>query len=186
MLINSDLRGWDSEKYVSNILEKLKIEGLIKDWRQSVRKQNEDLNGIDFQICFTHKWGFRVEVPLQVKSSEQNLNEHKLRFGQDIFAVNGQSNTVENDIRKIVSKIRRAIYKENFSSRVLKYPNLTKKQANFVKEYLKDGNSTQAAKRAGYGKTYNTFKRCGAINMKKQKIKIAIEIEINKINKLVK
>jgi phage terminase small subunit len=55
---------------------------------------------------------------------------------------------------------------------------LTAKQQAFIKEYLIDLNSTQAAIRAGYSK--NTAAEIGFENLRKPHIKEAIDKEINK------
>jgi phage terminase small subunit len=55
---------------------------------------------------------------------------------------------------------------------------LTAKQQAFIKEYLIDLNSTQAAIRAGYSK--NTAAEIGFENLRKPHIKEAIDEEVNK------
>jgi phage terminase small subunit len=55
---------------------------------------------------------------------------------------------------------------------------LTAKQQAFIKEYLIDLNSTQAAIRAGYSET--TAKEIGYENLTKPHIKEAIDVAINK------
>lgn len=51
--------------------------------------------------------------------------------------------------------------------------NLTEKQRNFVEEYIKDYNATQAAKRAGYSE--RTAHNSGYRNVNNDEIKLAIK-----------
>lgn len=51
---------------------------------------------------------------------------------------------------------------------------LTPKQSLFVKEYLKTGNATESARRAGYQGNANTLGQVGDENLKKPKIAQAI------------
>lgn len=52
---------------------------------------------------------------------------------------------------------------------------LTMKQKKFVAEYLKTGNATEAARRAGYKGTDTTLKQVGSENLAKPYIKAMVE-----------
>ena len=52
---------------------------------------------------------------------------------------------------------------------------LTPKQKKFVAEYLKTGNATESARRAGYAGNDDTLRQVGAENLAKPYIALAIE-----------
>lgn len=115
---HASIKGWASEQQVRRILSSLVREGVFHSFRQSSRWDLTDRAGIDFQIIYILSHGFRVEIPLQVKSSSFHLHQHRSRPGQTIFAVNGQSITLEKDIRAIVGLYHQELHKVSKPRRV--------------------------------------------------------------------
>jgi hypothetical protein len=99
-LISASIRGRESEANTRAVLGQLKAAGQIVSWRQTERLSQEDLQGIDFVIAILIK-GRRIEVALQVKSSMKGIKVHYEKR-RDIYAVNGQSLELKNQILAVI------------------------------------------------------------------------------------
>ena len=58
---------------------------------------------------------------------------------------------------------------------------LTQKETRFVREYLRDFNGTQAARRAGYGRSYRSWNRTGNMYLGKEKILRALMLALKEL-----
>ncbi len=105
------MRGKQSEDNVRLVLKILKDQGVICSYRKTNQGGSEDLCGIDFYISLKLK-GVRVDVPLQVKSSQFGVNKHYANPRSEsapIEAINGQSQELRKEIIAVVMKYKKLL-----------------------------------------------------------------------------
>lgn len=92
--LKEDPKGWRrgeaSERMVRNVLEDLKLEKAIVDYRSANNK--EDSQGIDFWVTLPQSM-----MPLQVKSTSEKATAHRKKYGKSIPVV-----VVKGDVRQRV------------------------------------------------------------------------------------
>jgi hypothetical protein len=103
---DADLYGWASESAVMSCLNRLRRDELIDGYIKCPKNGHHDKTGVDYRIIIRKRDGNGFEIPLQVKSSEYYLNEHLSRPGRYIPAVNGQSETLFNDLLSIINSYK--------------------------------------------------------------------------------
>lgn len=111
--------GDESEINVQMTLQRLLKQGYVKAFRRTVKDSSDDRSGIDFYITVQSN-GKRIEIPLQVKSTEEQMREHAAYPNQDIPAVNGQRDDIEAKIIEIL---------ESYNEKPEETPTLTLGQA---------------------------------------------------------
>lgn len=106
--VNAFIRGAQSENNTRIVLSALVDEGTVLNFRQTAPNSIDDQTGIDFYFAILIN-GKRVEIPLQVKSSDSGIKKHNAFDGGSIPAVNGQASDLRSQISRIIDDYKASL-----------------------------------------------------------------------------
>lgn len=103
-------KGVESEINVKLTLKRLTFAGYIEGFSQSKAYSADDMNGVDFRIFIKTPSGYRIDVPVQVKSCRANRDDFRWKAKQynqaAIWAIIGQGDNIENQIKSLIEHVR--------------------------------------------------------------------------------